>query len=489
MMKLGCVLYATVFVLLLIQFQPSRIPFSLLAAEGRSYEYYGYVPNLNYTYGLDADPEPVPTLEDPHPGWHINGTAYLDIVGIEDDTEVSVYGIMNPDEPRLLASKTIDRMELWTYRLPRDYYFKVSADKRVAVTFGGGTQYGATYGGFSCFYPSTDGGFAGKEFIFLAQLSRRFGTGDIPVHHAIYAVDDAHVTIYDDQDRVVWEKDIAANNARQKIQLEPPREVYRVVSTGRIMVANWVVGDWIALPNSQGGYVGMRFFASQNSYEGAGGISGQTVLMIAAQDEDTHVKVASLLGKFSVEEDVAARSVWIVEGKDVPMRGEPTEITSNKLIMVFAGEMNAIPQTDPNAMYQGSGLMTMRDSTAFFGVRADEPITFQVLAQAIVFSPEADAEVIVEPYGLTLDVKKGYYAQLPTGVITVKANTTVIIEALSQTERPKLVSVGGYLINNEAVEIEYSPPKVSEGELPLVPIAVAVAAVAIVAAVFLKKRL
>ena len=198
------------------------------AQQQEVYEYYGYVPNLNYTYGLDEVPQP--TSDDPHPGWHIdlNGTAYLDIIGMEDDTEVSVYGIIKPDEPQLLASRKISRMELWTYRLPRDYYFKVVADKRVAVTFGGGTMYQHQQGGVSCFYPSVDGGFAGTEFIFMAQPSGIPGHAFVAVHHAIYAVEDSHVTIYNDQGRVVWEKDIAANNSRQKILLEPPRKVYRI---------------------------------------------------------------------------------------------------------------------------------------------------------------------------------------------------------------------------------------------------------------------
>jgi len=96
--------------------------------------------------------------------------------------------------------------------------------------------------------------------------------------------------------------------------------------------------------------------------------------------------------------------------------------------------------------------------------------------------------VVVEPYGLTVEVKKGHYAQLPTGVITVRANTTVIVEALSQTERQKLVSWGGYLVTTESVEIEYPPPRVSEGGLPVLPIAGGVAIVAIAMAVLLGKR-
>jgi len=64
------------------------------------------------------------------------GYAYLDIVGINDSTSVGVFYLRTGAG---LAEASVDRMQLWTYRLPEGTYFKVVADKMVSASLSADT--------------------------------------------------------------------------------------------------------------------------------------------------------------------------------------------------------------------------------------------------------------------------------------------------------------------------------------------------------------
>jgi hypothetical protein len=171
--RLSALLYACLLAVL-IALSTTQVR-TVVAADGQ-YVFYGYAPSTIVNYTEVEDGSIIPNFT--------RFPASLDIVGINDTTQVEVYDLTSMG---LLASKTIDRMELWTVQLgsretgetvpqAEEAYVKVVSDKLVAVHLGGGPgrpfQGGGggglvVYGSF-VFYPSTDGGFAGEEFIFMA---------------------------------------------------------------------------------------------------------------------------------------------------------------------------------------------------------------------------------------------------------------------------------------------------------------------------------
>ncbi|MEM2906296.1 MAG: hypothetical protein QW587_11275, partial [Candidatus Bathyarchaeia archaeon] len=178
-----------------------------------SFEFYGVVPPTSYTGGVDA---PYPELAWPNgtkytPFWQ-NGTAYLDIVGINDSTSVRVYDVSTP-EPRLLDEAVVKRLELHTVLVHSGIVFKVVSDRLVSVALSGGQTY---LEGGHLFYPSTDGGFAGTEFIFMAlpssEASHHGGLPGVKAgdRHAVYAVDDAKVSLYDAAGKLLKEYELQA---------------------------------------------------------------------------------------------------------------------------------------------------------------------------------------------------------------------------------------------------------------------------------------
>jgi len=148
--------------------------------------------------------------------------------------------------------------------------------------------------------------------------------------------------------------------------------------------------------------------------------------------------------------------------------------------MVFVGNMN-------NNESGIGGFHHIRDDATFFGVAADQPATFYVISEAIIFSPEADARVNVGP--LIIEVKKGHYARLPAGLITLRSNTTLIIELITNYRWQRFESFAAHLLTPESVDIDYPPPTArEEGEWPLTTIATGIAVAIIVALVVMRKR-
>jgi hypothetical protein len=371
-------------------------------------------------------------------------------------------------------------MELFTVKVPRDTYFKVVSDKRVAASIGGGPGYhsGAPAGlgggsgpgpggGWSLFYLSTDGGFAGKEFIFMAQPSGRYAEAS-PPHHTIFAVEEAEVTVYDAAGNSVLRRTMKANSTYSGpfIRL---REVYRVVSTGRIMFSNWVGNSYTVLPSMFGGFVGTRFFTKEEA--ASHGRLETVFLMVIAQDQAVRVRAFDpLANKVFGEGTVEPRRMFLADENQIPYKRENTIVTTTAPAIVFSGDVNA-SATGETRIYQ------IADGVTFFGIKADQPASFFIVAKGIVFSPDANARVTID--GLTINVKKGGYATLPTGLLTVTSNATIIVEALSQADRGQLLSWGSYLITPEAVDIVYPPPQVKE-EFPITMVGAAIAAVILV---------
>jgi hypothetical protein len=482
MSSIGKVLSILEIVMIFITFGPFLGPRALMYGAivpimaSPAYEYYGYAPPSNFST-LDAiplrweGPVPVAAGNTFRPGWEINpiygnytknygyvdnGTCYLDIIGYNDSTKVEVFDISGL-EPILLHSFTVNRMQLYNTTIPAKTFFKVVSDKPIAVMVGGGSAYDY---GFDLFYPSTDGGYAGYEFIFMAIYNRGRTERAAP-GATIHALEKAKVTVYDSKGSIIWEREMEANTTRQVSLLH--RRVYRIVSTGRIIVGTWSQFTVKAVPAPLGGFKGTYFFVWQDAH--TSGEPQWSALLIVNQERPSKVRVIDMSnGQTMIEKELASRSYWFLTSKEVDFVNKQVMVTSTNDVIVITGNVYSMNPIVTN----------MYADVTMVGIRPNDPTTLYVISRALAFSPKATARVTVGASSIT--IPKGRYVELPKGLITVVSNATLIVELISQPavtfpssgeSRPlpvlALPQWGTYLLTPEAVELTYPKPKVTTG--------------------------
>jgi hypothetical protein len=478
------------------------IQVQVVRSEEKLYELYGYTPPSNFSI-LDAIPlywEGTIPKSDPkafRPGWildpvtgnyiknygHVdNGTAILDVVGYNDSTHVVLYDISGA-EPKVIESFVVNRMQLHNTTLPAKTYFKLVSDKPIYASIKGGNGYSflPEWGGVSVFYPSTDGGFAGKEFIFLSDFSPAgallYTGGPGPT---IYGIEDADVKVFDVDGNIIWQGSIKANQTLNQVKIPNNRKVYRIVSTGRIMFANWgaeTYYTYVAIPCPMGGFTGKYFFGSQD----AGGrevVAAHYLIINQGKSSNVEIWETHRSGTLAPGSKAQSRSLgpheeWLLN------RGVPDNynvmIRSNEDVMVFTANAN---RSNPS-------LFTMGPGVTFTGVKANVPTSLHIITRGIAFSPEANAEV--KAGYMTFFIPKGRYMELPRGLVTITSNATLVIEVMNYWTYALNLYVAP-LIPASAVTITYPPPKKGAGGLDITLIVGLVIVVIIVGVVILRIR-
>jgi len=346
----------------------------------------------------------------------------------------------------------------------------VISDKLVAVHLGGGP--GRPYhnlnlnlfvSGSLIFCPSTDGGFAGKEFILKAMQTtwgsphggEGWGHG---VYH-IFGVEDGHVSVFEADGEKVTELDAAAASFNE-VSLEVG-VVHRIASTGRILVVGTSDYCFKYLPSLTGGFVGEHFLATvapRSEYH-------ESVLVVAHEDADVSVYDTTRPGWLialqgpDVKKSLNAGEYWF----DSTMRsGVPARIDSTGKISVLFGKGNGYWIPD-NARIQDLG-----DDISIAGV------------------------------GTPVAMRQDEYYRLLPGQHKVRGNAPMIVEILGEGMAPLYspysttwCSWGSYLVSPQGLEVTYPepPPIGGFGELiPYIAVGVAVPIVIIAAIVIRKKR-
>jgi hypothetical protein len=227
------------------------------SAGSSMYTYYGYVPSRIW-------------MATPVKGWlsgvpigdeweivssTISDFAFLMIVACRDETEVTVYRLPNRE---VLRAAKLKMMEKLFVRLPNGTFFKVVSNKPLSVTLLGGKKGGQDLDPASpfsfvpnSFYPSVDGGFVGKEFIFIASQD------PIGAPYRILALEPSEVVIEDENGSTVHRFQLAPGEFKE-LGLRA-FSAYRITSTGSIMVHTTGRG---CLPSIEGSYVGRHFVSS-----------------------------------------------------------------------------------------------------------------------------------------------------------------------------------------------------------------------------------
>ncbi|MFB0503768.1 MAG: hypothetical protein ACETWE_08040 [Candidatus Bathyarchaeia archaeon] len=221
------------------------------------YTYYGYVPSRIWR----AEPvlgwlSGVPVGED----WAIDPLtvtdfALLTAVAYKDDTEVEVYTL--PDK-ELVKAATLPKMGKLFVKLHNGTFFKVRADKPLSIALVSGKIGGQDLDpslDFShvanSFYTSVDGGFVGKEFIFIASQ------GLSGLQYRVVALEECEVEVEDEDGNTVQTFRPSANEFEELIL--GAFKAYGLKSTGNIMVHTTSLGF---IPSVDGGYIGKHFFST-----------------------------------------------------------------------------------------------------------------------------------------------------------------------------------------------------------------------------------
>jgi len=379
---------------------------------------------------------------------------------------VSVYDITGGKED-LLDSLTIDRMKTYTSQLPMDgnfsveTFFRVVCDKPVAVLMSSGNlmETGVSVGGQNIFYPSTDGGFAGNEFVFVAipatSLTAREG-----LDHAVFAVEDSTIQLRDRDDEILRTLNIAANSSK-RLELFS-NKVYRITSTGRIMISSWTMWSFTICPSPMGGYCGRVFLLSPDQRA----TYGSAVVLIVSQENPVEVDIYDLSsGSLLIEKSLQSREMWFINREVADLEGVRLMVQSDEDVVVYAGSTLVPEETSYSPGQIANGI-------AFLTVVANRPTTIFSVSDAYVFSPNGNAELRIN--GLTITVPRGSYKNLPTGSIAVTSNETVIVQSISNVnyvqhpwtstlfEYAGIRNFATYLLPSNRLEVTYPPPKQGE---------------------------
>jgi hypothetical protein len=302
------------------------------------------------------------------------------------------------------------------------------------------------------FYPSTDGGFAGKEFIFLSAPASNVHARE-GLDYAVFAVEDSLIQVYDKNNQVKQTLRLKANSSARLTIIE--NQVYRVTSTGRIMISSWTTWGFTICPSTMGGYVGHQFFANPEQL-----LVGSTALLILAQSKPTNVKVFDISGGTKiVEKDLMPWEEWFITIKGGPR----LMVQSKEDVIVYAGS-TLVPKGIPDIPAQ------LANGISFITVRAGYTTMIYTVTSACIFSPNSNAQVEID--GLLLTIQRGSYKEIPAGKVIMRSNATVIVQTVSNVnyrvdastlyEPIGLQNFAVYLLPANKLELAYPPPHPSE---------------------------
>jgi hypothetical protein len=427
-MSLRFILFYVISVMLMFcLILPSFVSFNHALGQEENYTYYGVVPSKIYVYVLDD-------VNNLTSGWILGNDTFLNtgspflngymvavksliaVVAAEDDTNVQVNDLTFN---RSVFTGQIDSMEKHLVLLDNGTTFKVVSDKQVSVlllNYQNMPAADVTEGPPpQTFYTSVDGLYVGKEFVFMASeqialVPNKFFT--------ILALEPATVTVTrDDGDRDEYTLDV---NTYRFLMFEPFR-VYRIVSTGNIMVQSGTILAALGgtrykqsypVPSVEGGFVG-QFFLTRSE------VSWYTRLdygYLALASEDAHVKVYDLDTKQVINEF----SVSGGSGISFKPSAYAIAVESDKPITLSYINNGTIEQ---NPVNYGAGV-------TFIGIRPNQVTMFYLPTEAYVeayFFASEETQITIDTLSWTIQADSPYlFTQL--GPHRVRANKNVILQ-------------------------------------------------------------
>ncbi|RLE37426.1 hypothetical protein DRJ17_06635 [Candidatus Woesearchaeota archaeon] len=450
------------------------LPIALITTRSQGeYVYYGYVPPSTDIGNIDELINGEIRNYTPPPG-----TALLDIIGTEDNTRVSVIDISTGEE---IASVTVNSMEKRTVFIPYGTYFKIISNKRIAAMLMGGDSLET-----SGFYPSTEGGFIGTDFVFIPfTVSDSYIPTRMGYNLLIMGLAKTKFKVLDSSGK--WSASGEVDQQACKRYLlwcrvghgEPARGagnsmIFRLTTDDYVMVAAVTAESFMAVPAVTGGYVGKIFFAlTYLTYD----VSGGTAALIIVPCEPGKVTIYEtsmdkIAEKTFTETDVAQDTYWFYKLGKVK---KEVIIKSTGKITVLAGSTGG-SETPEN----------MGPDVSMMGIRPNELTKIFVPTVGVLFAPK-DVKVTID--GVTQRLKRDQYVLLDSGVHSIKASDVVIVELICTRGTPW--KWGTYLITPQDVLKSYEVPSgfgEKKGGISIWLIAGIIAVATVAVFVFLRRR-
>ncbi|MEM1557468.1 MAG: hypothetical protein QXR44_04180 [Thermoproteota archaeon] len=460
----------------------------LLATPQGEYVYYGVVPERIYRY--------LPVEQtDLSKGWYIDPatlgkTGYVSIVALEDNTRIQVYTV--PDK-KLVSEFLLNAMEKRYVPLPNGTMFKVVSNKLVSVLLmspppkGGVPGIDATEAVMATgFYPSTNGAYTGKEFVILASQ------GFLGFGYVIFAVEDAEVTITAEGGSM--QTFMMKANTYKELQLDPFK-VYKIVSTGNIMVQSGFtayaaveaqISKSFFIPSAEGGFVGRRFYSRTLRTFDA---KEENEFIISAL-EDAKVTVWDLTNQKTITE-LKVKAGETARGKftvGTGTTGGALAFDSDKPITVQFLHSGSISRS--YGISYGVGL-------TYMSIRPNEEVPFVLPTNstiyAYLFSCE-EANVYIDDVGMTIRPDEPFIINTP-GIHKIRSNKNLVLLLLHYPLIPPYQGIAEFSVPIPCVQTVSITPGVALSPLgggPSIPISYIIAAVVFVAIivviVFLRKK-
>jgi len=394
--------------------------------------YYGYVPYKIWR----NETQPSPQTQN----YWINPATMLDhavvgIVGAQDATSVKIYTL--PDR-NLVNSFTVNRMESVMTDLRNGTFFKVVTSKPASVLLLGGFRLEAPSpdGSFSSFLPSVDGGYVGKEFVFLnvhsttpARSIEAYGVSLLPgLPYIVFALEDSTVTMFDENGNQVAQYELKAN--KYKDFALAPYKAYRLQSTGNIMVETFVIEKPCFIPAAKGTFVGSIFYAAGSVPE-SGNVANPLRFFLFSSTEGARLSICDL--------DYARESkgVTIPAGENVSLR-----VTDNQYMAVESDKPILIAyRSQPS-----------EGGIAVVGLATGQTADIFVFGQGYIF---AYTDTVVNVDDVTLRLAPDGIQPITEGLHRISTDKNIVIETVHIDPMQGFNDFGQYLPSAQSISIRY----------------------------------
>ncbi len=425
-----------------------------------SYVYYGYAPSRIWR-NVTVPGQVGAYMIDPV---SIRDHAFVAVVGNHDGTTVQAYLL---PEGTLMESFRLDRLETKVLTVRNGSFFKLVADRPTSVFLVGGLNElkPAQTLWVSTFYTSTQGGYVGKEFIFTALQGEVTAVYVIGFPHRVYALEESTVTVWTRNGSKTASFTLHANTAKELPFV--PFEVYRLESTGNVMVQAAAQEAPAFYPAVKGGFVGTLFYGAAHPWSAGGGeFSQRWFALTAGEPADVTIVDLQYQKKFQETKVDAGAN----ESARITVRNVGLE--STKPIMLFYRTQDA----DGGIAYGG----LQAGQTAYLDLPVGEAYLFAGKETVVTLD---DAQLRLLPDGM-LPIPVGVHKLSTTEPVAIE----VVIIATTQglgTFGQCIPSIQGIAPSNEALALR---PLLVEEPPWLYIAAAAIIIAAFIAFVQMRKR-
>ena len=401
---------------------------------------------------------------------------HIYVIGLSDNTHVSIYDITNPDAPTLVKEGTVDNGKNLLFEATSKKYYKIIADRSVVAWAVGGS--GANWEddnydgvGDAIFYPSVNGSYVGRDFTFMASGAYYYTTGtgnswlgtdvytQIPSSNfetKVYSVQAADITVYNASGAPLYQFFMGPDMCRNFPSLA--WETYHVVSTGDIILQCAGGGaTFTVAPSTDGNLVGKVHYGSTFAW--------QRGCFLCISYEPGHVNVYDVdTGALLYEHTFTmAGEYWyrggmgmvvVRPGFDINVALENAKHVNNvgsknlKFestgdIVVYVGDTagSNIWDDSPSAIGDNIGFAGGIDAKEFY---------VYAPSHLVVFAPW---DVYLEVNGTSQDLKENYYLNLAKeGLYHIVSDKPVIVQVVGLSggptnNPPRGVSYAEYLVS------------------------------------------